>query len=63
MVLLKKQDKQDFLCMKTKQLDWVEVVQKRKKTVHPDVVNDYNNFMGVVDRVDQMLSEYLQEKE
>ncbi|XP_039285495.1 piggyBac transposable element-derived protein 4-like [Nilaparvata lugens] len=63
MLLLKWQDKRDVLCLSTHhQLGFVDVVRRGKEVQVPNVIHDYNIFMGGVDRVDQMLSAYPMER-
>lgn len=63
MMFVKWTDKYDVLFLTTvHNLDYTEVKQKGKTVLVPDLVLDYNLFMGAVDRVDQMLSAYSLER-
>lgn len=59
MMLLKWCDKRKVLCLSTThELQAVQVRRKGKDVNIPKVVNDYNIYMGGVDKVDQMLRAY-----
>lgn len=59
MMVLKWADKRDIFLLSTNhELDYKEVVQKGKIVLVPGIVDDYNIFMGSVDKVDQMLTAY-----
>lgn len=52
-------DKRDVHLISTKhELGFNEVSRKGKTTLVPSIVDDYNVYMGGVDKVDQMLSAY-----
>lgn len=59
MMFVKWVDKRDVLFLTTvHQLEYTEVKRRGKSVLVPGLVQDYNLFMGGVDRVDQMLSAY-----
>lgn len=59
MMVLKWADKRNVHLLSTKhELHYKEVVRKGNPVLVPGVVDDYNIFMGGVDKVDQMLSAY-----
>lgn len=59
MMCMKWVDKRPVLCLSTiHELETTEVIRKGKRALVPTLIDDYNRFMGGVDRVDQMLSAY-----
>lgn len=56
-------DKRDVYMLSTKhKLKYVPVLRKGKTTLVPNIVHDYNKYMGGVDKLDQILSAYPTER-
>lgn len=59
MMFVKWADKRDVTLLSSKhELEYTQVKRRGKDVLVPNLVQDYNLFMGGVDKVDQMLSAY-----